>query len=112
MVGYQYLLLELLDGYNFGIDNIMDNIEYKISRYELYPPDFHTSISVGFLIKDNVTNVTGTIDLLVPLEEVNGKTPKEVCDLAFSKASDRHQSLMEYFQKKRDSVVNSYFIKD
>ena len=88
----------------------MDNIEYTICRYELYPPDFHTSIAVGFLVKDLTTGNSGTMEKLIPLEETNGKTQSEVCNLAFSRLSDSNQSLLDYFQKKRDTVVGSVFI--
>jgi len=88
----------------------MDNIEYTICRYELYPPDFHTSIAVGFLVKDLTTGNSGTMEKLIPLEETNGKTQSEVCNLAFSRLSDSNQSLLDFFQKKRESVVGSIFI--
>lgn len=88
----------------------MDNIEYTICRYELYPPDFHTSIVVGFLVKDTTTDATGTLEHQVTLEEASGKSENEVCNIAFAKLSDRNQSLLEYFQKRRDSVAGSYFI--
>jgi len=88
----------------------MDNIEYTICRYELFPPDFSTSIAVGFLVKDLSTGNSGTMEKLIPLEETNGKTQSEVCNLAFSRLSTQNQSLLEFFQKKRDSVVGSVFI--
>lgn len=88
----------------------MDNIEYKICRYELYPPDFPTSIAVGFLVRDTTTNVAGTMEQQIPTEEANGKTQSEVCDLAFSRLTDRNKSLLEYFEKMRNNVVGSYFI--
>lgn len=88
----------------------MDNIEYTICRYELYPPDFHTSIAVGFLVKDLSTGNSGTMEKLIPLEETNGKTQSEVCNLAFSRLTTQNQSLLDYFQSKRDSVVGSVFI--
>lgn len=88
----------------------MDNIEYTISRYELHPPNFPTCISVGFLVRDVSNGNTETLDTLIPLEEANGKTQSEVCDIAFTKLSDRNKNLLEYFQKRRDSVAGSYFI--
>jgi len=89
----------------------MNDIEYTICRYELYPPDFHTSIVVGFLVKDLSTGNTGTMEKLIPLEDSNGKTQGEVCNLAFSrKLTKENQSLLDYFQKKRDTVVGSVFI--
>lgn len=88
----------------------MDNIEYTICRYELYPTEFHTSIAVGFLVRDTNTNASGTLEHQVTLEEASGKTQSEVCDLAFSKLTDRNQSLLDYFQKIRNNAVGSYFI--
>jgi hypothetical protein len=46
----------------------------------------------------------------IPTEEANGKTQSEVCDLAFSRLTDRNKSLLEYFEKMRNNVVGSYFI--
>jgi glycosyltransferase involved in cell wall biosynthesis len=88
----------------------MDNIEYTICRYELYPPDFHTAIAVGFLVKDISTGNTGTMEKLIPLEDSNGKNQGEVCNLAFSRLTTENQNLLDYFQKKRDTVVGSVFI--
>ena len=88
----------------------MDNIEYTICRYELYPPDFHTAIAVGFLVKDISTGNTGTMEKLIPLEDSNSKTQSEVCNLAFSRLTTENQNLLDYFQKKRDTVVGSVFI--
>lgn len=88
----------------------MDNIEYTICRYELYPPDFHTSIAVGFLVKDLTTGNSGTMEKLIPMEDANGKTQSEVCNIAFSRLTIENQGLIDFFQKKRDSVVGSVFI--
>jgi hypothetical protein len=88
----------------------MDNIEYTICRYELYPPDFPTSIAVGFLVKDLTTGNTGTMEKVVPLIDTNGKTQSEVCNLAFSELSSENQSLIDFFQQKRESIVGSIFI--
>ena len=88
----------------------MDNIEYTICRYELHPPTTHTCIAVGFLVKDLSTGNTGTMEKLIPLEDSNGKTQSEVCNLAFSRLTTENQNLLDYFQNKRDSVVGSVFI--
>jgi len=88
----------------------MDNIEYTICRYELYPPDFHTSIAVGFLVKDISTGNAGTMEKLIPLEDSNGKNQGEVCNLAFSRLTTENQKIIEYLSKKRESVVGSVFI--
>jgi len=88
----------------------MDNIEYTICRYELYPPDFHTSIAVGFLVKDLTTGNSGTMEKLIPMEDANGKTQSEVCNIAFSRLTIENQGLIDFFQRKRDSVVGSVFI--
>jgi len=88
----------------------MDNIEYTICRYELYPPDFHTSIAVGFLVKDLTTGNSGTMEKLIPMEDANGKTQSEVCNIAFSRLTTENQGLIDFFQRKRDSVVGSVFI--
>lgn len=88
----------------------MDNIEYTICRYELYPPDFPNSIAVGFVVKDITTGNTGTMEKLIPMSDANGKTQSEVCSLAFSQLTEKNQSLLDYFQQKRESVVGSVFI--
>jgi hypothetical protein len=88
----------------------MNNIEYTICRYELYPPDFHTAIAVGFMVKDLSTGNSGTMEKLIPLEETNGKTQSEVCNLAFLRLTTENQNLLDYFQNKRDTVLGSVFI--
>jgi hypothetical protein len=88
----------------------MDNIEYTISRYELYPPQLPTSIAVGFVVKDLTTGNTGTLEKLIPLSDTNEKTQSEVCNLAFSLMTVENQSLIDFFQQKRESIVGSIFI--
>ena len=50
------------------------------------------------------------MEKLIPLEDSNGKTQGEVCNLAFSRLTTENQNLLDYFQKKRDTVVGSVFI--
>lgn len=88
----------------------MDNIEYTICRYELHPPNVHTCIAVGFLVKDISTGNTGTMETLISLEDTNGKTQSEVCNLAFLRLASENQNLLDYFQNKKESVVGSVFI--
>lgn len=88
----------------------MDNIEYTICRYELYPPNFPESIAVGFLVKDTETGNTGTMERLIPLTDILDKNQSEVCNLAFTRLSEENKKLIEFFENKRQSIVGSVFI--
>ena len=89
----------------------MDNIEYKIQRYELYPPDESTSFVVGFKISDTLNNNrSGYIEALVPLEEASGKTSNEICQLAYNKIKLEIDNLVNDLVSKRNSLTGYTFI--
>jgi hypothetical protein len=89
----------------------MDNIEYKIQRYELYPPDESTSFVVGFKISDKLNNNrSGYIEALVSLEEASGKTSNEICQLAYNKIKTEIDNLVNDLVSKRNNLIGYTFI--
>jgi hypothetical protein len=88
----------------------MDNLEYKIYRHELYPIENPNSTVVGFLITDNETNKTAVLETNVSIAECNGKTPEEVCQIAFEQLKDKIERIKQDFQKNRESVIGKVFL--
>lgn len=88
----------------------MNDIEYTICRYELYPPEFPNSIAVGFLVRDLESGNSGTMEKIIPLSETNGKTQSDVCNLAFEGLSEENKKLLLFFESKRQSIIGSIFI--
>lgn len=88
----------------------MDNIEYKIQRYELYPLDNSTSFVVGFKILDTTNNRSGYIEALIPLDEASGKTTNEICQIAYLKLKSQIDIISSDLIAKRNSLVGYTFI--
>lgn len=89
----------------------MDNIEYKIQRYELYPPDESTSFVVGFKISDNLNNnKSGYVEALIPLTEVSGKTSNEICQIAYIKIKPQIDIIVNDLISKRNQLIGYTFI--
>lgn len=89
----------------------MDNIEYKIQRYELYPPNESTSFVIGFKISDILNNNrSGYIEALVSLEEASGKTSNEICQLAYNKIKKEIDFLVNDLISKRNQLLGYTFI--
>jgi hypothetical protein len=89
----------------------MDNIEYKIQRYELYPPDESTSFVVGFKISDTLNNNrSGYIEALVPLAEASGKTSNEICQIAYDKIKNQIDIIVKDLIGKRNQLLGYTFI--
>lgn len=89
----------------------MDNIEYKIQRYELYPPDESTSFVVGFKISDTLNNNrSGYIEALIPLTDASGKTSNEICQLAYNKIKIQIDNLVKDLISKRNNLIGYTFV--
>lgn len=88
----------------------MEEIEYKIYKYELCPVDDPDRIVVGFLITDTTNNKSLNVEEVVTLAESTGKDQEEVCQIAYEKTKDRIEVLKQKLLSKRESVVGKIFL--
>lgn len=88
----------------------MDDIEYKIYKYELCPVDDPDRIVVGFLITDTTNGKSLNIEEIATLLESAGKDQEEVCQLVYDKIKDRIEALKQKLLTKRESVVGKIFL--
>jgi len=88
----------------------MDNLEFKIYRHDFYPEQNPVHAVIGFLIIDTETDKTAVLETNVSIAECNGKTPEEVCQIAFEQLKDKIERIKQDFQKNRDSVIGKVFL--
>jgi len=88
----------------------MNDIEYKIIRYELFPKELPTFIVVGISITDLTTNNVSCIEHLVPISETLGKTHNEVCQIAYDNSKPQVAKILENFSAQRTSIVGYTFV--
>lgn len=88
----------------------MEEIEYKIYKYELCPVDSPDRIIVGFLLTDTTNNKSLNVEEVVSLLESTGKDQEEVCQLAYEKAKDAINALKQKLLNKRESVIGKVFL--
>ena len=88
----------------------MEEIEYKIYKYELCPVDNPDRIVIGFLLTDLTNNKSLNAEEVVTFLESAGKDQEEICQLAYDKAKDSINSLKQKLLDKRSSVVGKVFL--
>jgi len=88
----------------------MEEIEYKIYKYELCPVDDPDRIIVGFLSTDTTNNKSLNVEEIVTLLESAGKDQEEVCQLAYEKAKDVIDALKQKLLSKRESIIGKVFL--
>jgi len=88
----------------------MEEIEYKIYKYELCPVDNPDRIIVGFLMTDTANGKSLNIEETATLLESTGKDQEEVCQLVYDKIKDRIEVLKQKLLSKRESVVGKIFL--
>ena len=88
----------------------MDDIEYKIYKYELCPVNDPDRIVVGFLITDTTNGKSLNIEEIATLLESAGKDQEEVCQLVYDKIKDRIETLKQKLLSKRESVIGKIFL--
>jgi hypothetical protein len=88
----------------------MEEIEYKIYKYELCPVNDPDRIIVGFLITDTTNGKSLNIEEVATLLECTGKDQEEVCQLVYEKIKDRIEVLKQKLLSKRESVVGKIFL--
>lgn len=89
----------------------MNNIEFKIQRYELYPNDNSNSYVIGFRITDllNKNNI-GYAEAQIPLTECANKTSNEICQLGYDSAKVAIDKIVDDIIKKRNNLNGYIFI--
>lgn len=88
----------------------MEEIEYKIYKYELCPVDNPDRIIVGFLITDTTNGKSLNIEEVATLLESTGKDQEEVCQLVYEKIKDRIDALKQKLLSKRESIIGKVFL--
>lgn len=89
----------------------MNDIEFKIQRYEIYPPTNSDSYVVGFKIIDKLNNDASVyVEVLVPLSDCVGKTINEICQIGFLKIKSQVDSLVSDLKTKRNNIIGYTFI--
>ena len=89
----------------------MNNIEFKIQRYELYPTDESNCFVIGFKIIDlSNNNRTGYVETTVPLTDCSGKRSNEICQIAYDKIKNQIDIIVNDLLSKRGNLTNYTFI--
>lgn len=89
----------------------MNNIEFKIQRYELYPNDDSNSYVIGFRITDllNKNNI-GYVEAQIPLIECANKTSNEIYQLGYDSMKPAIDKIVDDIIKKRNNLNGYIFI--
>ena len=88
----------------------MEEIEYKIYKYEFCPVNDSNRIIVGFLITDTTNNRSLNVEETIPLVDSAGKDEEEVCQMAYERVKDAIEALKQKLLSKRDSVIGKVFL--
>ncbi len=88
----------------------MEEIEYKIYKYELCPVDDPNRIIIGFMITDTTNNKSLNIEETISLVDSTGKDEEEVCQMAYEKAKEEINTLKQKLLSKRESIIGKVFL--
>jgi hypothetical protein len=88
----------------------MENIEYKIYKYELCPSESPNSTIVGFLITDTNSSKYTNIEHTLPFSETNNLTEEEICQMAFNKLKPQIDAIITRFQTANNPVIGKVFL--
>ncbi len=89
----------------------MNEIEFKIQRYELYPPINSDSYLVGFSIIDKLNNNLSTyVESTVFLTQASGKTIDEICQIAYQNIKPQIDKMVENLKSKRSTIIGYTFL--
>ena len=81
------------------------NITYTIARYELINED---TFLVAFNVKSE-SNSSFYIESPLALSETSGKTPTEICQLAYNNIKTKIEEILNRLQQQKDCKVGFQF---
>ena len=89
----------------------MNDIEFKIQRYELYPPDYSNCYVIGFRITDLLNkNNTGYAETTIPISDCANKTSNEICQIAYNKIKPTIDVIINDLINKRNNLTGFIFV--
>lgn len=88
----------------------MEEIEYKIYKYELSPVPNPNSIVVGFLVTDTSSGKYINYESVLMLSETNGMTEEEICQLAFNRLKPQIDDTIQKFKASNASIIGKIFL--
>ena len=88
----------------------MEEIEYKIYKYELSPTPNPNSIVVGFLITDVSFGKHVNYESVLMFSETNGLSEEEICQLAFDRLKPQINDTIQKFKTSNNSIVGKVFL--
>jgi hypothetical protein len=84
------------------------NITYTIARYELINDN---TFLVAFNVKSE-SNSSFYIESPLTLSETSGKTPTEICQLAYDNIKIKIEEILNRLQQQKDCKVGFQFIPE
>ena len=88
----------------------MENIEYKIYKYEQAPVPNPNSTVIGFLITNIDSGKYNNIECVLFFSETVNMSEEEICQLAFSKLKPEIDSIVERLKNSDNQVVGKVFL--
>lgn len=88
----------------------MNDIEFKIGRYELIPKDQPTSLAVGFCLIDITTNNMQLVEHVFEMKDVVNKTQHDICQEAYQILKPSISGAVETLKQRRENIVGYTFI--
>ena len=88
----------------------MENIEYKIYKYEQAPVPNPNSTVIGFLITNIDSGKYNNIECVLFFSETANMSEEEICQLAFSKLKPEIDSIVERLKNSDNQVVGKVFL--
>lgn len=88
----------------------MDNIEYKIYKYEQTPVPNPDSNIIGFLITNTDSGKYNNIEHTLSFSETANMSEEEVCQLAFTKLKPQIDAIVERLKNSNNQVIGKVFL--
>lgn len=84
----------------------MANAKYTVAKYNLYPAEDPTSMAVGFSVK--CKGRSAYQDTTIPLDQCEGLTEEEICDLAWEQLGPGLEAKAAVFKTKGEIIGEEY----